>query len=74
MAMNSFTSNIKHSMNSLIRFIHDGAIIEKENQIEANSHDDSLNESSPESAENVQKDKNNVLAGKNNDSCCGHFY
>ena len=70
--MKSFTSNIKHSMNSLIRFIHDGAIIENECQTEVNLNHDSLKERSPE---NVQdKDRSNDLNGKNHESCCGHFF
>ena len=72
MAMNSFTSNIKHSMNSLIRFIHDGSIIENESQIEINENHDSIKESSPEKVQN--KDRVNGLTGKHQDSCWGHFF
>ena len=73
--MKSFTSNIKHSMTSLIRFIHDGAIIENENQIEAKVNRDAMKESSSETVVTAQsKERSNDLNGKNHESCCGHFF
>lgn len=73
--MKSFSDNYKNSLNSLTLFIHEGTIIESENQFEEKINRDSFKESFSETAENVQnKDKNSDLTDKNHDSFCGHFF
>lgn len=73
--MESFTSNIKYSINSLMKFIHEGAIIEVENRIEKKTNQDSTKEILADTAGNVQiKDESSDLRVTNHNSCCGHFF